>query len=112
MVVSKEQVFNEYSLKYDSLKPQILLAMATEIASLRSGVEPDVNVFSPKRVDHMLRRAGLYVSSQRIALFQCIKQYPQHSFQELHSELRKDIPALSLTTVYSTVKLFKKNGIL
>lgn len=60
-----------------------------------------------------LRRAGLRVSAQRIAVLELMENSHSHpTAEEIYRSLLPEFPSLSLTTVYNTVHTLVKSGLL
>jgi Fur family peroxide stress response transcriptional regulator len=60
----------------------------------------------------LLRDRGLKPSIQRIQIYNCIKDRTDHpTVDMIYSELIADIPTLSKTTVYNTLKSFVEAGL-
>ncbi len=60
-----------------------------------------------------LRSAGISPSPQRLAVYSFLKKHPVHPTADaIFRELRPELPTLSLTTVYNTLKLFVRQGVI
>lgn len=58
-----------------------------------------------------LRKEGFRITPQRVAIVHHVLNTESHpSAEELHSAVRKKHPMVSLATVYKTLELLKKNG--
>lgn len=54
----------------------------------------------------------IHPSFQRIKILQYLLQYPNHpTVDMIYNEISKEIPTLSKTTIYSTLKYFLNKGI-
>jgi Fur family transcriptional regulator, peroxide stress response regulator len=59
-----------------------------------------------------LRTKGIQPSQQRIRIYEALAATAAHpSADSIYAELRKELPTLSRTTVYSTLDLFARKGI-
>ena len=59
-----------------------------------------------------LTEAGIRPSVQRLAIYEYVKNSRMHPTAEtVYEALREDLGSLSLTTVYSTLKLFVDAGL-
>lgn len=66
-----------------------------------------------KKVDEYLKEHGIKPSYQRIKVFDYLLKNRTHpTVDEIYKELVGEIPTLSKTTVYNTLKLFHKKGII
>jgi Fe2+ or Zn2+ uptake regulation protein len=55
---------------------------------------------------------GIHPSYQRLRIFEYLDRGEFHpTVDMIYNELAKEIPTLSKTTIYNTLNLFKKNGI-
>jgi len=60
-----------------------------------------------------LQLLGIEPSYQRIKLFEYLKNNTMHpTADEIYNDLKPLVPTLSKTTIYNTLKLFTKKGIL
>jgi Fe2+ or Zn2+ uptake regulation protein len=60
----------------------------------------------------LLRERGLRATSQRVVMHRLLRDRNRHvSAEELLTEAGKQLPAVSLPTVYSTLELFEQLGI-
>lgn len=60
----------------------------------------------------LLRKEGFRITPQRVAIVDHITHTNSHpSAEELHAAIRKKHPMVSLATVYKTLELLKKRGI-
>ena len=58
-----------------------------------------------------LKHYGIHPSVQRIAIMDyLLKHYTHPTVDEVYMSLCKDIPTLSKTTVYNTLRLFSEHG--
>ncbi|MBU0474527.1 MAG: transcriptional repressor [Bacteroidetes bacterium] len=68
---------------------------------------------SVSKVSKILQDSGVSPSIQRIKILQFISNDTKHSsVDRIYSELMSEIPTLSKTTVYNTLSLFVKKGII
>ena len=64
------------------------------------------------KVDEYLSSKGIKPSYQRIKVFDYLLNNKTHpTVDNIHQELVGEIPTLSKTTVYNTLKLFQEKGI-
>ena len=57
------------------------------------------------------REQGLSVTPQRVAVFRKLISTDRHpTAEEIYDDLRKELPAISLATVYKTLETFEKFG--
>lgn len=74
---------------------------------------------SRKRLAHQMelfvascRLAGLKITHQRTLIFRELLQYPDHpSAETLHKRITKEIPSISLDTVYRTLATLEQHGL-
>jgi len=60
-----------------------------------------------------LKKHGIKPSYQRIRIYDYLATHKNHpSVDHIYQDLRHDIPTLSKTTVYNTLKLFQVKGVL
>lgn len=65
-----------------------------------------------KRGAKYLKECGVKPSMQRLAIYKYVAEHPTHpTADEIYEALRDQIPTLSKTTVYNTMKLFVSNGV-
>ncbi|HRS97971.1 MAG TPA: Fur family transcriptional regulator [Smithella sp.] len=65
-----------------------------------------------RHMTDILKR-GLKVTPQRLAILKLLREKMNHPTAEnIHSELLKEYPAVSLTTVYNTLSKFVETGII
>ena len=58
-----------------------------------------------------LQKCGIHPSIQRIAIMDYLLGHPTHpTVDEVYVALSKEIPTLSKTTVYNTLRLFAEHG--
>jgi Fur family peroxide stress response transcriptional regulator len=63
-------------------------------------------------VEEYLKQHGIKPSYQRIRIFEYLIRHQNHpNVDAIYQELSKDIPTLSRTTVYNTMKLFMERNI-
>lgn len=62
-------------------------------------------------VKQVIERAGLGASHQRIAIFQFLTENNKALAKQIHEGLKEEIPTLSKTTIYNTLKCFNKAGL-
>lgn len=61
----------------------------------------------------ILHRFGIRPSHQRLAVLSHLLQHRDHSSADkIYEELHRDIPMISRTTVYNTLRLFKDAGVI
>lgn len=62
--------------------------------------------------EQLCKEAGLKITHQRVVIFRELVLTPDHPTAEtLHQRIRKEIPSISLDTVYRTLATFEKCGI-
>jgi Fur family peroxide stress response transcriptional regulator len=60
-----------------------------------------------------ISKSGLKVTPQRLAILKLLREKMNHPTAEnVHSELLKEYPAISLTTVYNTLSSFVEAGMI
>lgn len=60
-----------------------------------------------------LKAAGLRITPQRIAILGILSQSKDHpTVEEIHSEVKRTFPMMSLATVYKTVSSLKESGLI
>lgn len=80
------------------------------------GSEEEMNVMksdtmSPADGAEVLRSFGVKASSPRMAVYRYLHQYRNHpTVDTIYQALLPDMPTLSRTTVYNTLKLFLEHG--
>ncbi len=66
-----------------------------------------------EKLSAYLEKAGIRSSYHRLKILQYLQAHRTHpTVDMIYKELSKDIPTLSKTTVYNTLKLFVSKGIL
>ncbi len=60
----------------------------------------------------LLQKKSLKATSQRVAMLEIIAKSGHISTQNLHEELQKNHPSISLNTVYLNINILLKNNIL
>ena len=66
-----------------------------------------------EEIKELLKEKGINPSIQRIRIFKCLMGNSDHpTAKDIYKKISKEIPTLSKTTVYNTVKLFADKGIL
>lgn len=61
----------------------------------------------------LLKKNKIRVTPQRLAVFKILEENGSHMTAELiYEELRKQYPSVSLATVYSTLEVFKEQGLI
>jgi Fe2+ or Zn2+ uptake regulation protein len=66
-----------------------------------------------KDITKLLKEKGINPSIQRIKIFKCLMGNVDHlTAKDIYRKISKEIPTLSKTTIYNTVKLFADKGIL
>jgi Fur family iron response transcriptional regulator len=70
-------------------------------------------VFGGSDLDERLRRAGVALTLQRMAVAHVMMATPSHlTADEVLTRVRGIMPEISRATVYNTLKLFKEKGLL
>lgn len=65
-----------------------------------------------KEIYSFLQEHSIKPSMQRIKIFEYLIKYKTHpTVDEIYQSLNEDIPSLSKTTVYNTLKLFVKKNV-
>ncbi len=60
-----------------------------------------------------LRKEGYKATPQRIAVYQCIDGRAEHpTAEQIYHELKAEHPTMSLATVYKTMDIFEKIGLI
>jgi len=63
-------------------------------------------------IKNHLTKEGISPSYQRIKIFEYLSNNKNHpTIDEIYNQLKNDIPTLSKTTVYNTLNLFLKKGL-
>ena len=66
-----------------------------------------------EKIKEILKNKGIKPSIQRIKIFECLMRDGNHpTARDIYGMIFKEIPTLSKTTIYNTVKLFTDKGIL
>jgi Fur family peroxide stress response transcriptional regulator len=66
-----------------------------------------------EKIKEILEKKGIKPSIQRIKIFECLMRDRNHpTAKDIYEMIFKEIPTLSKTTIYNTVKLFTDKGIL
>jgi len=66
-----------------------------------------------EKTREILKEKGVKPSIQRIKIFKCLMCDGDHpTAKDIYGRVSKEIPTLSKTTIYNTVKLFADKGIL
>ena len=66
---------------------------------------------SPMQCADLLRNAGISPSPQRLAIFTYLRNHRNHPTAEMiGTEVRQQLPGMSLTTVYNTLKLLVRHN--
>ncbi|MGI5881861.1 MAG: Fur family transcriptional regulator [Dethiobacteria bacterium] len=64
-------------------------------------------------IEEILRAKKIKVTPQRMAVYSVLKNTKSHpSVENIYQQLKPDYPAMSLATVYKTVDVFKKVGLI
>lgn len=60
----------------------------------------------------LCERAGLAVTHQRLVVWETLKSIPGHpSPEQVYERVKKEIPSISLATVYKTLHVFIESGL-
>lgn len=66
-----------------------------------------------EKAKKLLKEKGINPSIQRIKIFKALSgNYDHPTAKDIYKKISKEIPTLSKTTVYNTVKLFAEKGLL
>jgi len=66
-----------------------------------------------EEIKKLLKEKGINPSIQRIRILKCLMGNKDHpTAKDIYKKISREIPTLSKTTVYNTVKLFADKGIL
>lgn len=80
-----------------------------------AGAEPEEDCREERDLERyacMLRRRDLKVTSPRVRILQFLEHRNDHPTADtVHSEVSAQVPSLSKTTVYSTLELFRREGL-
>lgn len=60
----------------------------------------------------LLRKSGLKVTPQRIAVLRLLSKGGHYNGEQIYEELKKTEPSISLSTVYNTLEALEKAGII
>lgn len=64
-------------------------------------------------IEELLRSKKIKVTPQRMAVYAVLKQTKEHpNVEMIYKKLKPDYPAISLATVYKTVDILKKIGLI
>jgi Fur family peroxide stress response transcriptional regulator len=64
-------------------------------------------------IEELLRAKKIKVTPQRMAVYAVLKQTKEHpNVETIYKKLKPDYPAISLATVYKTVDILQKNGLI
>ena len=70
-------------------------------------------MYSTQDISIQLKNVGIKPSLQRIKIFEFLLNYNIHPTVDIvYNNLSKDIPTLSKTTIYNTLKLFEKKDLI
>ena len=65
------------------------------------------------RAEERLAEKGLSITQPRVAILNYLMEHHTHPIVEtIYNDLKPELPGMSLTTVYNTVKLFNKVGLI
>ena len=65
-----------------------------------------------ENIEQYIRDAGIKPSIQRLKIFEYLVGSHSHpTVESIYNALTREIPTLSKTTIYNTLKLFQKQGI-
>lgn len=68
--------------------------------------------YSTRHISEMMASQGVRPSAQRIAILRYLMEHPVHpTAEEIHQNLIHEMPTLSLTTVYNTLKLMASHNV-
>lgn len=60
-----------------------------------------------------MKNIGIYPTPQRVKILEYLRSTKEHPTADIiYEKLKKELPYLSKTTVYNTLKLFKEKGII
>lgn len=72
-----------------------------------------IRCMDTKDLERIFRTCGVKVTHQRMQIFQELVSTDEHPDAEtIYSRVRKHIPAISLDTVYRTLRLFEAKGLI
>lgn len=69
------------------------------------------NTFTPPNATDALRRAGLRVTAQRVAVLDSLALHPHASVDKLHADVQDRIPGIALQTVHGIVNDLTASGL-
>ncbi len=63
-------------------------------------------------IKETLKEKGIKATIQRIKVYEYILNHRTHpDVEDIYNELKKEMPTISMTTIYNTLKEFKKKGL-
>ncbi|MBK5190687.1 MAG: transcriptional repressor [Methanosarcinales archaeon] len=67
---------------------------------------------SMDKLRDFLENEGIHTSYHRLKILEYLRNHRTHpTVERMHKELSREIPTLSKTTVYNTLKLFVRKGL-
>lgn len=80
-----------------------------ELFSIKNKIViPDYN-----NTRELLIKKGLKATTQRLIIFETIAKMQSHpTAEDIHSEIAKSFPSISLSTIYNTLETFLSNGLI
>lgn len=71
-----------------------------------------MEIKTTRHISEMMASRGVRPSAQRIAILRYLMNHPVHpTAEEIHKSLIHEMPTLSLTTVYNTLKLMASHNV-
>lgn len=66
-----------------------------------------------KKLNNLLREKSIKPTYQRLKILEYVRKHMKKhpTVEMIYEELRNDIPTISMTTVYNTLKLFSEKGL-
>jgi len=65
-----------------------------------------------EKLKHILSSAGLKATVQRLIILDALSDNYNHPTAEnIYKKIKKEYPSISLSTVYNTLEIFRKHGL-
>jgi len=78
----------------------------------RHTMKKPTEITEPYDVADALRRAGLQVTAQRLAVYQAVRAAPHAMADEINEAVRSEIGAISRQAVYDALNVMAENGLI
>ena len=73
---------------------------------------PDHTAVPTSDPETLLRRHGLQVTAQRLAVFRAVQQRPHSAADDIHATVRRELGAISKQAVYDALSALTEKGLL